>query len=256
MVHEKAVYILEGRTYFVEKYDHQERRVHVREAEVDYYTDAITSTKVRILDRFQEEAVHGARRHHGEVHVTSQVVGFKKIKFWTNENVGAGELKMPENQMHTTSYWLTVPRELMAALPFTLEERRDGVVALSYALGQLAALFLMCDRHDLGVAVGDSGQGEATVERGLARLVGPGSAAPPPALDYEPHIFVYDGYPGGIGLSEPLYRLHDRLIAESRALIASCACRDGCPSCVGPVGEVGSRGKEVALAILDAILPN
>jgi DEAD/DEAH box helicase domain-containing protein len=254
MVHEKAVYILEGRTYFVEKYDHQERRVHVREAEVDYYTDAIVSTKVRILDRFQEEPVRGARRNHGEVHVTSQVVGFKKIKFWTNENVGAGELKMPENEMHTTSYWLTVPRELMATLPFTLEERRDGVVALSYTLGQLAALFLMCDRHDLGVAVGDNGQGEATVERGLARMVGPGRTAPPPSIDYEPNVFVYDAYPGGIGLSEPLYRLHDRLVGEARTLIRSCACREGCPSCVGPVGEVGSRGKEVALALLDAIV--
>jgi DEAD/DEAH box helicase domain-containing protein len=79
---------------------------------------------------------------------------------------------------------------------------------------------------------------------------------PPPSLDYEPNIFLYDCYPGGIGLSEPLYRLHDRLVAESRALIASCPCRDGCPSCVGPVGEVGSRGKEVALALLDAILTN
>ena len=92
MVHEKAIYILEGRTYFVEKYDHDERRVHVREAEVDYYTDAITYTKVRILERFAEEPRRNARRNHGEVHVTSQVVGFKKIKFHTNENVGSGEL--------------------------------------------------------------------------------------------------------------------------------------------------------------------
>ena len=76
----------------MEKYDHKERRVHVREAEVDYYTDAITYTKVKVLDRFEEEARAGARRNHGEVHVTSQVVGFKKIKFWTNENVGAGDL--------------------------------------------------------------------------------------------------------------------------------------------------------------------
>ena len=130
MVHEKAVYILEGRTYFVEKYDHQERRVHVREAEVDYYTDAITYTKVRILDRFEEEPRAQARRSHGEVHVTSQVVGFKKIKFWTNENVGAGELQMPENEMHTTSYWLTVPRELMRTLPFEggAARRRGGAV--------------------------------------------------------------------------------------------------------------------------------
>lgn len=254
MVHEKAIYILEGRTYYVEKYDHKERRVHVRQAEVDYYTDAITYTKVRILDRFREEPVANARRNHGEVHVTSQVVGFKKIKFYTNENVGSGELTMPENEMHTTSYWLTVPREVMAALPVGGEERRDGVVALSYTLGQVAALFLMCDRHDLGVALGDNGQGEARVERGLRRLPGAFRQEVVPGDDYEPNVFLYDNYPGGIGLSEPLYRLHHRLVAESRALIAACPCRDGCPSCVGPVGEVGSRGKEVALMILDAIL--
>jgi DEAD/DEAH box helicase domain-containing protein len=279
MVHEKAIYILEGRTYYVERYDHEERRVEVREAEVDYYTDAITYTKVRILGRFAEEPRANARRNHGEVHVTEQVVGFKKIKFHTNENVGAGDLTMPENEMHTTSYWLTVPREIMRALPFTLEERRDGVVALSYTLGQLAALFLMCDRHDLGVALGDNGQGEARVERGLLRAGyvprsgdprsglsqgGPGGAGVPPQLHKggeftsppceEPNVFVYDAYPGGMGLSEPLFRLHDRLLAESRTLIAACGCRDGCPSCVGPVGEVGSRGKQVALVLLDVIL--
>jgi DEAD/DEAH box helicase domain-containing protein len=257
MVHEKAIYILEGKTYFVEVYDHKERRVQVREAEVDYYTDAITNTKVKILDAFEEARHDHARKSQGEVHVTSQVVGFKKIKFYTNENVGAGELQMPENEMHTTAYWLTVPREVMAALPYSGEERRDGVVALSYALGHLAALFLMCDRHDLGVALGDNGQGEATVERGLRRLAlaprpGEGAAAPT-ANDYEPNVFIYDNYPGGIGLSEPLYRLHGRLLAEAQLLVGSCPCRDGCPSCVGPLGEVGSRGKEVALALLAAI---
>ena len=251
MVHEKAVYILEGKTYYVEKYDHKERRVHVREAAVDYYTDAITYTKVRILDRFAEEPRGNARRSHGEVHVTSQVVGFKKIKFHTNENVGAGDLAMPENEMHTTAWWLTVPREVMAALPYGLEERRDGVMALAYTLGQLAALFLMCDRHDLGVCTGGGHRG------------GPGGAGGPPRVDpgnehssihEEPNIFIYDNYPGGIGFSEPLYRLHDRLLAESRALVRACSCADGCPSCVGPPGEIGSRGKEVALAILDAVL--
>jgi DEAD/DEAH box helicase domain-containing protein len=253
MVHEKAIYILEGKSYFVEKYDHEERRVHVREADVDYYTDAITYTKVKILERFEEEPAANGRRCHGEVHVTSQVVGFKKIKFHTNENVGSGELVMPENEMHTTAYWLTVPRELMATLPYGGEERRDGVVALAYTLGQMAALFLMCDRHDLGVALGDNGQGEARIERGMRRLGMGRDQEPPPGDDYEPNIFIYDSYPGGIGLSEPLYRLHGRLLDQSLSLIAACPCRDGCPSCVGPAGEIGSRGKEVALAILRAI---
>jgi DEAD/DEAH box helicase domain-containing protein len=252
MVHEKAVYLLEGRTFLVEKYDHVQRRVQVRAADVDYYTDAIRSTRVSVLDRFAEQRRGDGRASHGEVHVVSQVVGFKKIKFWSNENVGSGELRMPEHEMHTTAYWLTLPRELLAGLPFGADEKRDGVAALSYTLGQMAALFLMCDRHDLGVALGDSGQGEARVERGLARLAPP---RPVPAADvaYEPNVFLYDNYPGGIGLSEPLYRLHARLVGESRALIERCACRDGCPSCVGPAGEIGSRGKEVAHAFLRAL---
>ena len=93
---------------------------------------------------------------------------------------------------------------------------------------------------------------------------GPGGAGEPPQFNRgagftpapreTPNIFIYDNYPGGIGLSEPLFRLHSRLLTESRALIAACPCSDGCPSCVGPAGEAGTRGKEVALALLDAVL--
>jgi len=254
MLHEKAVYILEGRTYFVEAYDHAERRACVREAELDYFTQAITYTKVRVLDRFEEVAEGGARRNHGEVHVTSRVVGFKKIKFWTGENVGSGELSMPEQEMHTTSYWLTVPRETLAGLPYSGEERRDGIVALSHALGQLAALHLMCDGHDLGVAVGEGALGEARIERGGGRRPALAHATAPVGDDYEPNIFIYDNYPGGMGLSEPLYRLHGRLLREALSLVSSCPCREGCPCCVGPAGEVGSRGKEVARTILEIVV--
>jgi DEAD/DEAH box helicase domain-containing protein len=252
----------------VDRLDFEGRKAYVREADCDYYTDAITYTKVTILDTFEKKGtgVFSASpdepssentpvpffSSHGEVHVVSRVVGFKKIKFYTNENVGSGELTMPENEMHTTAYWLTIPREIVSALPYRAEERRDGVVALSYTLGQMAALYLMCDRHDLGVALGDNSQGEARVERGLRRL-GARQKEPPPGEDYEPNVFIYDNYPGGIGLSEPLYGLHERLLAESLALIQACPCEDGCPSCVGPAGEIGPRGKEVALAILRAI---
>jgi DEAD/DEAH box helicase domain-containing protein len=276
MLHEKAVYILEGKTYFVEKYDHQQRRAEVRQAEVDYYTQAVTQARVRVIDTFETSdlAAHGpeapsdvrlqgvsprrtplaAPAAQGEVHVTSQVVGFKKIRFETGENVGAGELRMPEQEMHTTSYWLTLPRALMAALPYGNEERRDGVVGLSYVLGQLAALFLMCDRRDLGVAVGE---GEEALPAMGRKAPPPGAAAALATLSaaetYEPRIFVYDNYPSGMGMSQPLFRLHDRLLAQARALIAACPCDHGCPSCTGPVGETGHLAKEVALSILDAI---
>ena len=99
-LHEKAIYLLEGDLYQVERLDFEGRKAYVRRIDCDYYTDAITYTKVTVLDTF---AGTGTMRAHGEVHVSSRVVGFKKIKFYTNENVGSGELDLPEQQMHTTA---------------------------------------------------------------------------------------------------------------------------------------------------------
>ena len=107
-------------------------------------------------------------RSHGEVHVVSRVVGFKKIKFYTNENVGSGELDLPEQQMHTSSYWLTIPAAVMGALPFGGDDRRDGVVGLAFAMRNIAQLLLMCDRHDIGLSV-DGGTLERSTRTRRAR---------------------------------------------------------------------------------------
>jgi DEAD/DEAH box helicase domain-containing protein len=180
------------------------------------------------------------------------VVGFKKIKFYTNENVGSGELDLPEQQMHTTAYWLTLPRTLMTALPFGADDRRDGVVGLSFAMRQVAQLLLMCDRQDIGISIGagDDGPGEREGAAPPSGAAGPRSAAD----NDEPRVFVYDNYPGGIGFSAPLFSMHDQLLGETHALIASCSCEHGCPTCVGPVGESGPFAKQVALTILDRLL--
>jgi DEAD/DEAH box helicase domain-containing protein len=231
-LHPKAIYIVEGMLYQVEKLDFEGRKAYVREIDCDYYTDAITYTKVTPIDEF----AHEAQRTHGEVHVVSRVVGFKKIKFYTNENVGSGELDLPEQQMHTTAYWLTIPAEVIGRLPYAADDRRDGVVGLSYALRQVAQLLLMCDGHDIGISI-DGGDGE-----GLA------AAAVRPQK-----IFVYDNYPGGIGFSRPLYDLHEELLANTRALIADCPCDSGCPACVGPIGNTGPLAKVAALRILEQL---
>ena len=89
--------------------------------------------------------------------MVSRVVGFKKIKFYTNENVGSGELDLPEQQMHTTAYWLTIPASTMALLPYASDDRRDGVMGIAYAIRQMAQLLLMCDGHDIGISV-DTGE--------------------------------------------------------------------------------------------------
>ncbi len=246
-LHDKAIYIIEGTLFQVERLDFEGRKAYVRQIDCDYYTDAITYTRVSILDAFASEPGNDgiARRSHGEVHVVSRVVGFKKIKFYTNENVGSGDLDLPEQQMHTTAYWLTLPRELMTALPFGAEDRRDGVVGLSFAMRQVAQLLLMCDGRDIGISIGAGDDTPATA-RASAAVVGAD-------LD-EPRVFVYDNYPGGIGFSEPLFGMHDQLLADTREVIASCTCDRGCPSCVGPVGETGPLAKQVALTILERLL--
>jgi len=245
-LHEKAIYLLEGALYQVERLDFEGRKAFVRQIACDYYTDAITYTKVTPLDAFEVGALESrggtVTRTHGEVHVSSRVVGFKKIKFYTNENVGSGELDLPEQQMHTTAYWLTIPQVVMAALPYAADDRRDGVVGLSFAMRQVAQLLLMCDRQDIGVSIGSGDQGDEGDPRSA-----------PVSLPDEPRIFIYDNYPGGIGFSQPLFAMHADLLRRTREVIASCACEHGCPTCVGPVGNTGPLAKLVALRILDRL---
>ena len=136
--------------------------------------------------------------------------------------------------MHTTAYWLTIPRDVYTGLPFTPAERRDGVAGLGFALRSVAQLLLMCERHDIGLAIhGDD-----------ERSVG----------DEAPRLFVYDNYPGGIGFSEPLFGMHLELLQRTRQLVSGCGCETGCPACIGPAEISGAAGKVVVMGILDALL--
>jgi DEAD/DEAH box helicase domain-containing protein len=180
-LHPRAIYIVEGQLFQVERLDFEGRKAFVRSIDCDYYTTAISYAKVTPIDTFESDTGTPPLRSHGEVHVVSRVVGFKKIKFYTNENVGSGELDLPEQQMHTTSYWLTIPSSVMTLLPYAADDRRDGVSGLAFALKQVAQLLLMCDGHDIGISI-NSGETETGV-----------SSATSPQT-----IFVYDNYPGGM----------------------------------------------------------
>jgi ATP-dependent helicase YprA (DUF1998 family) len=197
-------------------------------------------------------AAGSASRAHGDVLVRSQVIGFKKIKFFTNENVGDGKLELPENEMHTTAFWITLDRELLEALPFALSDRQSGIFGLLYALESMAALLLMCDRRDLGTAVGERPP-SAGIETEWQEFTGSIRDVAATREFFEPNLYIYDAYPGGIGFSEPLYRVHDLLLRRTRELIAACPCENGCPSCVGPAGEKSERTKAAALAILERL---
>jgi DEAD/DEAH box helicase domain-containing protein len=254
-IHEKAIYLVEGRPYLVEKMDFAGRKAYVRPAEVDYYTDAITYNRLRILDCFEREDLGQSRRAHGEVHVVEQVVGFKKIKFYTLENLGSGELLLPEQEMHTTAYWLTIPRTVLENIPFSPGEAWNGLLGLAYSLQHVASLFLMSDPRDLSPYIGDESELERPL-RGTGLPEAAGDSALPPYMrpDFQPSIFLYDNYPGGIGLSPQLYELHEEILQKARELIESCSCHHGCPSCVGATHEVGKGAKVTTVSILQKLL--
>jgi DEAD/DEAH box helicase domain-containing protein len=258
-VHEKAIYLHGGQQYHVEHLDFKERKAYVKQVNVDYYTDAIRYTQVRILEiaettrANESQPEDTASRSHGDVLVRSQVVGFKKIKFFTNENIGAGQLELPENEMHTTSYWITLERPLLESLPYTISERQSGMFGLLYALASVATLLLMCDGRDLGTAIGEKppAPGVGSEEFTPVRLE---EATGAQAKEFfEPNLYLFDAYPGGIGFSEPLFRAHNLLVRKTRELIQACPCDAGCPSCVGPAGDLAPKAKEAALAILDRL---
>jgi DEAD/DEAH box helicase domain-containing protein len=250
MVHPKAIYMHGAQQYHVERLEFDRRKAYVRRVDVDYFTQAIRYTQVKRLEVEEQAVVPGpALKVHGDVQVRSQVVGFKKIKFFTLENVGSGKLELPENEMHTTAYWITLGRKMMDALPFTISERQDGLFGLLYALESIASLLLMCDRMDLGATIG-----EGMPDAEAPQIEYPRTAGSPEGEFFEPTLYLYDAYPGGIGLSAPLFHMHELLIRRTRELIAGCQCEKGCPSCVGPAGETGERAKPAALAILELLI--
>ncbi|MCD6516958.1 MAG: DEAD/DEAH box helicase [Candidatus Aminicenantes bacterium] len=254
-LHPKAIYMCEGVQYYVEKLDFEQRKAYVKKTDVDYYTDAIDYTKIKILDEFGQKDLGNCRISHGEVHVATQVVGFKKIKFHTMENVGSGDLSLPQNEMHTTAYWLTIPAPILESLDFSTEQKINGLFGLSYCLHHVSPIFMMCDLHDIGVSVGDNSTGKSVPPRDIRiKMMKEEMPIDFAQEDFEPNIFIYDNFPGGIGLSPSLFELEKRLLEYCLKTIQACPCKEGCPSCVGPTKESGLFAKQVALKICETLL--
>jgi DEAD/DEAH box helicase domain-containing protein len=262
-VHDEAIYMLASEQYHVDKLDLEGKKAYVRKVDSDYYTDAMTYTNVRVIDSFENHHDPGAIVEHGEVQVVRKVVGYKKIKFYTSENLGFGDVNLPEKDMHTTSYWFTIPRDLLRKLNFTPEEIIDGLSGLAYTLHHLSAMYLMADTHDIDHTLGDK-SGEWFVNQGkTGRIITSFVSGRPENLndktgaridEFDPTIFIFDSYPGGIGFSELLYREHFNLLSAVRSLIEKCPCAYGCPSCVGPTLEVGKTAKEIVPKIVELII--
>jgi len=251
-IYPKAIYLVESVPFEVQELhfrEDEEKVAYVKRVNVDYFTDAISAKGVWILQRFE------ARRHpaylaeQGEVLVAEKVVGFKKIKMGTLENVGSGEVDLPQQEKQTTSAWLTVPPDTLARVSRSREEIIDGLRAVTYLLHHLAPIFLLCDIRDLGSWLGDTTPAEsgvvATRESAKTRLMS--------AAEFNPTIYLYDAHAGGIGLAERVYEILPDLLARGLETLEACACAFGCPSCVGPVNEVGRRAKATAATLLRAL---
>jgi DEAD/DEAH box helicase domain-containing protein len=244
---EGALYQLEGRQLQVERLDHDQRKAYVRAVEVDYYTEAMTYTRVRVL----EESAHAEVARAGEVHVLHRVVGFKKIKLHTGENLGYGEIALPDREMHTTACWLQVPPGSGEGIDPSL--LAEAALGLGQALHSSAALLLMSDPRDLGRAVGDARSSWFAVAgtrtlRDRYSVPDDGSAEDGPLA---PVIFLFDRYPGGTGLAERLFDLRAELLERARRGVLRCRCERGCPSCIGPGGSPGV--KALVLRMIDAL---
>ncbi|REJ33403.1 MAG: ATP-dependent helicase [Bacillota bacterium] len=209
MLHTHAIYIHEGQQYLVDKLDWDQRRAWVHKVDVDYYTDANLAVTIKVLDTFKEAPEGALEKRFGEVMTAAKATIFKKIKLYTHENVGWGEIHLPEEQMHTAACWLTVPDGL--AVQFLPDELQSALLGTAHLLESLAPMFLMCDPKDL----------RATVQMRAPH-------------DQRPTIYLYDAYPGGIGLAEKAYDLQPAMLQTALEQVAGCSCEDGCPACIGP----------------------
>lgn len=231
LIHEEAIYIHLGQQYQVEKLDWEEKKAYVRAVNVDYYTDAEMAVDLKVLDVFAVADDESPRAAHGEVSVSAQATIFKKLKFDTHENIGWGKIQLPEEEIHTSAFWYTIPGKRVVDLPKPSLE--SGLMGLANLLVNLAPLYLMCDPRDL---------------RAETEIRSPFTG--------EPTVYLYERNPGGVGLSEKLYFMRGDLMRAAAELLKGCSCPNGCPSCVGAHHLVGFEGKQSALELfrrMDAV---
>ena len=230
LLHENAIYMHEARQYQVEKLDFDACKAFIRAVDVDYYTDADLNVSLSVLDELKEKSLNnGVQITLGELKITSIVKIFKKMKLDTHENLGFGPVRLPETDMHTVGMWWTVPKTMTAG--FTNDDLQGALLGVTNLMCIVAPIYLMCAPRDIKVIY----QVKA------------------PQTDL-PTLFLYDQYPGGVGLSEKAYEMQELLLEHALSVLDGCPCENGCPSCVGPESETGSHGKANARRILKELM--
>lgn len=258
-VHEGAIYQVEGETWVVERFDYANRRAFVRLIETDYFTEAETNTEVRVLrlelcrtrSRAAAPVAEPERPEatpslgeatpapdgedcaiwRGEVHVTTLATAFKKIRFYTRENVGVDEIHLPAEELDTEAFVLTLSEETAMELGLSGGDRGAAWHGVGHLVRRVAPLYVRCQPSDLGIST--------QVKSPHFR---------------RPSLYLYDRVQGGVGLSELLFQGHRDVLRAALEVARACRCQAGCPACVGPPEEVGPLGKETAVRVLEHLV--
>jgi len=233
-LHEDAIYQLEGETYLVEALDLEAGRAMLRAVEPAYFTTPVAHVRLEVLEERSSGPLGEGTAARGDVRVTEEITSFKKTRFGSHENLGYGEISQPPLIMETEAAWIAPSEALCARLD--PEALRLGLEGLREALHHMASIRLMCDPRDLASVVQAAAVSEGDdEERGTLA------------------VYLYDAYPGGVGLSDRAFTEAATLVSDTLRMIEGCPCAGGCPSCVGPAAETRLPVKELARLLAAAL---
>lgn len=206
-IHPGAIYLHLGRSYEVERLDIEERRAIVSSFDGDWYTRPKKETEIYIERTREQREVAGVQLNFGDVSVTEQVIAFQRVSISEQEPIDIVALELPEQSFVTQALWFVLPEALSSALP--TDALLGSLHATEHSQIAVLPLIAMCDRWDIGGL-------STNVHFQTGRST----------------IFIYDGHPGGVGITRRGYEEFERLLGDAARLIAECPCESGCPSCV------------------------
>ncbi len=230
--HEGAILIHQGETYLVETLNLSKRKAFASPLDVDYYTDAMSTSDVTVLETITMKDMSNFSLFFGEVKVTEIYHSYRKKTY--DEILEILPLDLPTLEFITKALWIELPAKIVENIQKEALDFPGGIHATEHATIALSPIFAMCDRWDIG---------------GVSYSSFP--------TDGKAKIFIYDGFPGGIGISEQLFDKCDALLRNVLELIKECACQDGCPSCVQSPkcgNDNSPLDKNVAIRILEDLL--
>jgi DEAD/DEAH box helicase domain-containing protein len=227
-VHEGAIYMHMGRSYEVRELDLERRRALVGPFSEDWYTQPKSETDTEIIRLLDRRETLGVSLSFGEVSVTDTVLAYQRRRLSDHANLDIVALDLPSTSFTTQALWFELDaRELAASETVPLETLLGALHATEHAQIAVLPLIAMCDRWDIG---------------GLSTNYHPqtGTAT----------IFIYDGHPGGIGITRTAFSRFEELCRDAHRLISECPCASGCPSCIQspkcgnlnePLSKLGAR---------------